>query len=203
MPSDERRRQIMEAALPVFAEKGFKGTTNRDIAQAAGIAPGLIYWYFKSKEDLFNAILDEFSPLSKATLPLDTMIDVPPEQLLPMLLQGIASMFQESQIFLVVRLSIAESLHSPSEGKRINAIFKRLIDPLSDYFRAQIAMGRLRDEDPLLMAQLFFSNIGIFFLRRQVGLDPTLLTYDPKQLLSFTVDWFLRAFSLNPSEKGG
>nr|MCR5661372.1 TetR family transcriptional regulator [bacterium] len=45
--AEARREQIIQAALKVFSEKGFLAATNKDIAAAAGIAPGLIYHYFK------------------------------------------------------------------------------------------------------------------------------------------------------------
>ncbi len=191
----ERRRQIMAAALPVFAEKGFKGATNRDIAEAAHIAPGLIYHYFANKEELFTAILDEFLPLDRVSLPLETMTNVPPQQLLPLLLQGLNVIFQEPRFFLVMRILVAETMHTPEAGQRFNAIFKRLLDPFAAYLRAQIAAGRLRAGDPLLMAQMFLSSVAIFFLRRIIGQDPTLQGYDPDAMAHFVTDAFLRAFA--------
>jgi AcrR family transcriptional regulator len=199
-PADDRRqlmrRKILDAALPLFAEKGFAGTSNRDIAEAAGIkSTGLLYWYFKSKEDLFNALLDEFVPLSEVTLPLETMSDVPPAQFLPLLVRGISSILGESRIFDILRIMIAESMHDPSAGSFLNTFLKRMVDPLAVYFRAQIALDRLRDEDPLLMAQAFISQIGLFFVRRRIGLDETLLGYDTEQVMRFVIDAFLRAFA--------
>jgi TetR/AcrR family fatty acid metabolism transcriptional regulator len=49
---DERRQQILDAAIRVFADRGFAGATVRDVARAARVAEGTIYIYFKSKEDL-------------------------------------------------------------------------------------------------------------------------------------------------------
>jgi AcrR family transcriptional regulator len=196
--TEERRRQIMQAALPVFAEKGFKGATNRDIAERAGIAPGLIYHYFKNKEDLFSAIIDEFLPVSRVTLPLESMTEVPPVQLLPLLVHGLSGILQEGHFFLVMRILIAETMYAPEQGHRVNAIFKALIDPFTVYLQAQIARGHLRDADPLLMAQSFFASIGVFYLRRSIGMDETLLTYDPAQLANFVTDSFLRAYAPDP-----
>ncbi len=59
---EDRREQIMEAALAVFAKKGFARASNKDIAREAGITPGLIYHYFESKEALQKAIFEERSP---------------------------------------------------------------------------------------------------------------------------------------------
>jgi AcrR family transcriptional regulator len=191
----ERRRQIMEAALPVFAEKGFKGATNRDIAERAAIAPGLIYHYFASKEDLFNAILEEFVPFNRVNLPLETMTNVPPQQLLPLLIQGLGAILQEPKFFLVIRILVAETMYSSEAESKLNSIFKRLIDPLTTYMQAQIAQGQLRAADPLLMAQMFVGSFGVFVLRRVVMHDPTLLTYNVEAIARFAVEAFLRAFA--------
>lgn len=201
--TEERRRHIMEAALPIFAQKGFKGTTNRDVAEAAGIAPGLIYWYFKNKEDLFTAILDEFLTFSKLSLPLETMIDVPPQQLFPLLMQGLSGIFQESHFFLVMRILVAETMQTPEAGARLNGIFMRFIEPMTAYLRAQITAGRLRSEDPLLMAQMLLSSVGLFFIRRSIGQDVTLLNYDINEMAHFVTDAFLRAFAPTPPALSG
>lgn len=50
---DPKKRRILEAALHEFAEKGYQGTSIRDIAKRAGTASGLMYYYFKDKEALF------------------------------------------------------------------------------------------------------------------------------------------------------
>ena len=55
--------RIKEAAKAVFLEKGFDGTTTRDIAQAAGINSALMNYYFRSKEKLFQSIFDDMCHL--------------------------------------------------------------------------------------------------------------------------------------------
>lgn len=59
--SDETRERLLRAARECFAQYGFQKTTNRDIADAAGITTGAIYHYFESKPALFNAVTDEMS----------------------------------------------------------------------------------------------------------------------------------------------
>ena len=54
----DRRQLILEAALDVFAEQGFEGATTKEIAARAGVTHGLIYFYFASKEDLFQATFE-------------------------------------------------------------------------------------------------------------------------------------------------
>lgn len=193
-PLEDRRQQILAAALEVFAEKGFRGATNRDIARAAGIAPGLIYWYFKSKEDLFGAVLDEYAPFGKVAVPFAALAAMPPEQVIPLVVQGFSAVIAIPTTFLVLRLLISETVHNPAAGQRFNALFRQILDPLSDYLRGQIARGRLRDEDPLLMAQGLISNVGLFYIRRLIGQDPDLLSYATEEFAGFVVGAFMRAF---------
>jgi len=56
---DERKEQIIAAALKVFARRGIIGTKMSMIAAEAGISHGLLYHYFKSKEELFNTLVQE------------------------------------------------------------------------------------------------------------------------------------------------
>jgi AcrR family transcriptional regulator len=53
--SEERRAQIIEAALACFTRQGYANTTIDDIAAESGLSKGAIYWYFKSKDDVFQA----------------------------------------------------------------------------------------------------------------------------------------------------
>jgi AcrR family transcriptional regulator len=56
--SEERRNQIIESAIKVFAREGFANTRMEDVASESGLSKGLLYWYFKSKEDIIIAIAD-------------------------------------------------------------------------------------------------------------------------------------------------
>lgn len=56
--SEERRTQIIQSATQVFARQGFANTRMDDVAVEAGLSKGLLYWYFKSKEEIITAIAD-------------------------------------------------------------------------------------------------------------------------------------------------
>src|SRR5437660_8817581 len=57
LDSDERRQTIVDAAVPLFARKGFAGTTTRELAEAAGISEALLFRHFPSKQLLYREIL--------------------------------------------------------------------------------------------------------------------------------------------------
>ena len=58
LPAEERRQAIVDAVRGVFADKGFDGTTTRELAKAAGVSEALLYKHFPSKESLYAAMLD-------------------------------------------------------------------------------------------------------------------------------------------------
>jgi TetR/AcrR family acrAB operon transcriptional repressor len=71
------RTQLLDTAEVVFREKGVSRTSLADIASAAGVTRGAIYWHFENKADLFVAMCD------RATLPLETMFDCVADPALP------------------------------------------------------------------------------------------------------------------------
>ena len=78
----ERRRQILDAAVRVFARQGFHSTRVADIADEADVAYGLVYHYFSSKENLLNELFQErWSLLLEAIDEADQSSSTPQEKL--------------------------------------------------------------------------------------------------------------------------
>ena len=61
MSGDRRREQILRTAVDLFSQRGFKGTTTKEIAKAAGVSEAIIYRHFATKDELYGAILDSKS----------------------------------------------------------------------------------------------------------------------------------------------
>lgn len=61
MPADLRREQILRTAVDLFSQRGFKGTTTKEIAKAAGVSEAIIFRHFATKDELYGAILDSKS----------------------------------------------------------------------------------------------------------------------------------------------
>ena len=61
MPADLRKEQILQTAVNLFSQRGFKGTTTKEIAKAAGVSEAIIFRHFANKEELYGAILDSKS----------------------------------------------------------------------------------------------------------------------------------------------
>ena len=67
-PPGERKQEIIDTAYVLFAEKGYEETTVRDIVGKIGVAQGLFYYYFKSKEEVLFAVAEQFGGKLLATI---------------------------------------------------------------------------------------------------------------------------------------
>jgi AcrR family transcriptional regulator len=63
--SERSRRLVLDAALQLFSHQGYRATSVREIAEAAGVSTGNVYHHFPDKEALFNTLLDEFWKISE------------------------------------------------------------------------------------------------------------------------------------------
>ncbi len=81
LPAAERRRQLLETALPEFAAHGFRGTSMNRVAEAAGVTKPVLYQHFASKRDLFTELLaDVGSRLEQAIVAATARALSPREQ---------------------------------------------------------------------------------------------------------------------------
>ena len=91
-----RRQQILDAALRVFAREGYHKASIRHIALEAGLkSPPLVYWYFKDKNELFEAVLLELAPLLQQIDDIAGSIDDPPRVVLPRITRTYMDAHQE------------------------------------------------------------------------------------------------------------
>ena len=177
--AEDRREQIIDAAMRVFAEKGFARATNRDIAREAGITTGLIYYYFKSKEDLLRAALEERSPIQVMTQITPEMLEQPPEVLLPLVIERVLHLVEGERFVGMIRVLLPEMMHGSTEVAPIALdFFQRIIGFLDSYLRLQVTRGTVRaDLDTAMTVQVFVSSMIGMVMRRQIMRDPGVLQY--------------------------
>ncbi|MDQ6693623.1 MAG: TetR/AcrR family transcriptional regulator [Chloroflexota bacterium] len=189
---EDRREQIMDAALRVFAQKGFAGATNRDIAREAAITPGLIYHYFSSKEALFTAIVAERSPLQVArTLP-SAILDQPPQVLLETLVKQILVVAEGEQFVQLIRIFLPELLHNPTVVPDGVAGLSQMAPFLERCLVAKMERGELACGDAALAAQVLLGNLMGTVLRRQILRDPGALRYSQQEIAEGIVSMTLQ-----------
>jgi len=178
----DRRDQIIDAAMQVFAQKGFTRATNKDIAREAGITPGLIYYYFDSKEDLLKTIIETRSPAQLMTTLPPQVFELPPEIFMRMLILRALSIIETDQFIQLTRMILSEVVHNTELEPIIFPMIRRLLEFLGTYFEVQMEKGALRRVDGVLTTQVMVGSVFIFVLRRQILHDPIALEYSHEQI---------------------
>jgi AcrR family transcriptional regulator len=159
----ERRRRLKEAAIEVFAEKGYLAATTREIALRAGIGAATLFRYAEQKRDLLLMIVND--DLNNIDAVAFGQVD-PAAPLVDALLVLFAPRFA----YWSVNLSLArETIHETVvarandetfEARRYSVRRRHLLDAIVDLVRCKQAAGDLRrDADPELIAELL---LGIY-----------------------------------------
>jgi AcrR family transcriptional regulator len=114
---DDRAREIIQAALDFFVTRGFAATKLDDVARAAGVSKGLPYLYFKSKEELFKAVIAEAmgAPLLRANDFVESYQGCAEDQLRDLV--AMFRTFAESPSGGVIKLVLAEAGNFPEVAR--------------------------------------------------------------------------------------
>ena len=165
----ERRRTILRAAIDVFARKGYHGCRIADVAKEAGVAYGLVYHYFKNKDELLETVFD--TGWSGFVTRVRAVVEA--EGTLAQKVHGIVDVAFEAYRVdpRAVKVLILEIARSPA-GSRVNrqTAFVDAIRLSSGLFSQAKEAGELRaDMDPQLASALLFGNIEMGLTAFVVG----------------------------------
>jgi len=151
------RRAILDAAVELFAERGFERTSIGELARAAGIGKGTIYGYFRTKEEIFLAFCEEeidyaFAVLAKQSDPRAPLL----EQLLTLFLSQFRFVTRNREFG---RLLVREMAFPPAAGcGRARDLDARYLAALGDILESAGRRGELRpDYDPFLASAHFYA----------------------------------------------
>jgi len=154
---EDKRRQLLDAAVRVFARKGFHSSRVGDIAEEAGVAHGLLYHYFKSKDQVLEAVFHENWSILVARIESVEETDEPAADQI----RHIAAIVLRTWLHLpdVVRVVIQEFGRSPELGERIGELTLP-IDALRRVIARGIERGEFRkDIDPAFAATVVYGSI--------------------------------------------
>ena len=162
--ADRRRAELLDVALRLFAEGGFQATTIADISAAAGTAHGLVYHYFKSKDELLLAVLERNSFLPSLRELLAIAPDQPAAEVLPRIATGFSAMVAARADFM--SLVVRESQTNPEVAAAMGQLIGEALELLAAYLEGRIAAGELRPHDATVTARAIFQAIVAGHLNR-------------------------------------
>jgi AcrR family transcriptional regulator len=147
LPADIRVHQILDAALQTFAAKGFAATRIDDIARRSGLSKGGIYTHFKSKDDIFEALLAwALTPSSVAqpACPDDDPVTV--ELLIERVVDNLYADLSDERKILTLRLLLADGARAPRQvAQWRQTVIEPHLAAIETLIRRGVKQGTLRE----------------------------------------------------------
>lgn len=194
MKSD-RRQEILSAAIELFAKKGFRGTTTRDLATQADVNEAIIFRHFKNKKELYSAILQQkggqspdshFEELERLAKEDDD------EKFFTALGHAFLERHEKDTTFL--RLLLFSAL----EGHQLSDMFIASMTsrkPSLNYIQKRIDDGAFHPMNPQFAAQAFLGMFASFVLWQEIFGFKKNQPYDREEVVRTFVSIFLNGMT--------
>lgn len=201
MTGDERRQEIIRAAMHVFSRNGFSGSTTRKIAERAEISEAMIYSHFRSKKDLYAAIIDEkLQEGEPLYYPLVAMKNKDEPRVFAAIVSNYLRRHSEDTTFL--RLLLFSAL----EGHELATMFiagpvRKFFEFLAEYIRKRTAEGAFREVNPEVAARSLLGMIHYFVLLREILEDEPLQSVNPTEAVEAIVNIFCEGIMAKPIDR--
>lgn len=180
--------KLLDSALALFSEKGYKGTSIREIIERAGVTRPVLYYYFKNKEDLFCRIVE--TSFAELGADLDQIIQTPGTCRAKLTSVMSATFAGAEQSAGMVRLLLQAAFASPAEGLRLDMtkMIEGRLDRLAKIMQEGLDAGELDGGDAQSLA-LVFAGIMDMHIMAKMHRPEAVLALD---LADYLVDLFIK-----------
>jgi len=189
---------ILQAAVSIFGQKGFNGTTTKEIAQAAGIAEGTIFRHFPSKTDILYGVVESFIPLiGVETLKrtINECQDMDTAEALQHIINNRFETIYESKGLISIMLTEIQ-YDSKLRDMYLERVYKPIRQMFRDFFAAGIKKGDFREMNPDVPTSILFSFIFIMIGNQHfLGNEPEHNIFKPANLTDMLLNGIKRSES--------
>lgn len=201
--SERKHRAIQEAGTAVFLERGYESASMDLIAAEAGVSKQTIYNHFRSKDELFKAIITDMTTTLMAPLSTWEAAKSTPERQLRSFARDFFTLMLRPSSLAFYRLIVAESARFPELGAAIFAAGAgRLIRVLAEYLAWETKKGALAVDDPERAAEMFLGMLsGRVQLRALLGVSGALSEAELDRRVEHSVSSFLRLYASACAER--
>ena len=193
---EERRRQLLDAGIQCFGEKGYHATQISDIIAKAKVARGTFYLYFESKRQIFDAIMTELFAKVQAqikTIPYDAPEEIP-SQILGNI-RRVTGLLMESPLLAKILMNEAVGLDAELD-ERLRNFYDQILDYIRRGLKQGQAMGFVREGNIPVLAicllgcvkEVFYQ----FFLGREKPTEDAIIDEVYKLVIGAVAHPFLR-----------
>ncbi|MCR5877153.1 TetR/AcrR family transcriptional regulator [Phenylobacterium sp. J367] len=189
----DRPGEIVEAAMQVFAEKGFAAARLDDIAARAGVSKGGLYLYFDTKDDIFRAVVEQaIAPNVQLARAMLAAHPGPFPDLIRALAAHVGGVIQTTSIGGVAKMVIGEARNFP-ELARIwhDRLVGPMLDTLAGVIAAAQARGEVRPGDPRAYALQLVAPLLVGVIWRETFAPVGAPAFDLPALIAQHVDTYL------------
>lgn len=162
MAGEERRLQLLAVAVSLFSERGFRGTTTKEIAQAAGVSEAMVFRHFATKEELYAAILDHKacsgSNFQPAEMAADGIRRKDDRAVFESLALGALNHHEKDPEFQRLLLYSALEKHELAQ-MFFDEFVRRVYEFLGDYLRERQREGALIEIDPAIVVRALIGMV--------------------------------------------
>ncbi len=186
---EERRHFILQAALDVFAEKGFQGAKTREIAKRAGVSETLIFRYFPTKEELYRTGLKELMDQQPVFDDLKMFIDKKDDIgfLTAIAKHIMAHAAEDPRLIRLAAFSALENVTPANEETDPG----RITTYLAKYIKERAVEGAFHGVDAEIVAKLFVESLFMYVLEKQISLTGPRLKAGDNEVAQTLVKVFL------------
>ena len=165
LAAPDRKKQLIDISMKLFSEQGFDGTSTREIADAAGVNEAIIFRHFKTKEDLYWAVLADRIERRGRTRRVKELLESDGDT--RAILFGVAETMLDrtADDTAVTRLLFYSALRNRELSDRFFQTYAHeKFELLSDFFSRRMEHGEFRIVDPLIAARSFLGMIIYHYL---------------------------------------
>ena len=164
-----QRKAIMDAAAELFAQKGYRATTTKDIAEAVDIGESTLYGYFSSKKEVLQAILSQQAEVVDELLVHIGELDDPQSfvNLVELLMEKILTRTVYNRVLIAEAWTDDEVLQS-----YVIARWQRVMQTLQSFISMKIARGIFRPIEPGMGARMIIGSFVAAILPVLRGVEP-------------------------------
>ncbi len=186
-----RRELLLETALRLFSEHGYRGTSVRDVTRAAGVTEAVLYHYFTNKADLLTSVLARYAPFSQIPHLLDATVDATVDGVLRQLGKDLLGLLRARRQLVLTVLSEAPTDSDLADV--LGRFHRRVAEDLGGFLERRRVDGQVSpDVDVLAVARAFQGGLLAHFLATTFGTEQQAVAPDDEA----AVDGLVSALTL-------
>jgi AcrR family transcriptional regulator len=187
LSSPDRRRQILRAASGLFARRGYRGTTTREIAERAGINEALLFRHFPSKKKLYWTLIEDLCSARERRHNINRIVEAGGSDLETFTAIARELLVRNASDAELTRLLWFTALENHTLSQRFFRTYIAVYyKELAAYIRRRVREGAFRNVDPLLSARGFLGMVVYHFMVQELFGARKFQKFDP-QLVAATL----------------